>query len=220
MTSHWQDGRWLLIDAAGPALIVGILEEDKWLCMESFSSGFLEDLKPGVESLLEKSSLDLSSLSGIICSSGPGSTLGLRLAAMFVRTLLQQPDLENWKCLTYNNLELTCASLSKPGGPACRVAAPWRRDRLHLATLLPGPPAQFELESVSVEEATELPVVELGNRLALLPEGANRISYPAEKIPQILKAWPDLLTSTQKPGLYSAETPEFARWTSTRHPQK
>jgi tRNA A37 threonylcarbamoyladenosine modification protein TsaB len=220
MTREWQDGRWLLIDAAGPALVMGILEKGSWLCMETFSGGFLESLKPGVKTLLEKSSLELNSLSGIICSSGPGSTLGLRLAAMFVRTLLQQPGLEHWQCLTYNNLELACADRSKPGGPMCRLAAPWRRDRLHLATFHPGPPAQFKLEAVPAEETTGLPVVELGNRVASLPEEADRISYPAEKIPQILGDWPDLLSQTRQPELYSVETPEFARWTSTRHPQK
>lgn len=220
MSRRWQAGRWLLIDAAGPGLITGIIENGEWLVRGSHSGGFLESLKPGVASLLEKAALELSDLNGVICSTGPGSTLGLRLAAMFVRGLLQQPALRHWQCLTYNNLQLACAGEIRSGSGECRLIAPWRRDRLHKVTFDPGPPPQFALAAVSPDEAKGLPAVALGNRGSSLRGDFPRVDYPADRIPQILGKWPTLLTSTRQPELYSAETTEFAKWTSTRHPQK
>jgi hypothetical protein len=216
----WQTGHWLLIDAAGPGLIIGIIENGDWLSQEEFSDGFLESLKPGVESQLNKANLQLESLQGVICSSGPGSTLGLRLAAMFVRTLLQQPGLQHWQCLTYNNLLLACAGQAEAGGKEIRMGAPWRRDRLHLASVTPGSPVRFALETASPESVPDLPVVELSNRMTSLPESHPRVAFPIERIPQILANWPDLLTAVKHPDLYSAEDPEFVKWSSTRHPQK
>lgn len=220
MTSDWQSGRWLVFDAAGPALVLGILEEGDWRDHICSREGFLESLKPGVEKLLADAGISLDSLNGVIFASGPGSTLGLRLAAMFVRTLLQQPQLQHWDCLTYNNLQLACAAQCRPGGPEYRLAAPWRRDRLHQATYKPGPPTEFTLETVYPDAAAGNQIVELGNRMSAAPAGMEQLPYPADSIPQILRQWPELLTRVDHPELYSAEDPQFAKWSSTRHPQK
>jgi tRNA A37 threonylcarbamoyladenosine modification protein TsaB len=223
MDRDWQRGDWLLLDAAGPELVTGILRDGHWLEYEKHAGGFLESLQPGVRALLEKAGIELSSLSGVVYATGPGSTLGLRLAAMFVRTLMQQPTLDHWRCFNYNNLELACAARLDPSKPGeFMMGAPWRRDRLHRATFLPGPPPSFDLDTIAPEEATStsLPVVALGHRLATLPKDADQLPYPSDRIPEILSDWPVLLESTTQPDLYSAEDPHFAKWTSTRHQKK
>lgn len=223
MDKGWQDGDWLLLDAAGPELVLGLLRDGRWLNYETHADGFIESLQKGVEAILAKASINLQSLHGIVFATGPGSTLGLRLAAMFVRTLLQLPELRHWRCLTYNNLELACAAeVDSTQSKPFQIGAPWRKNRLHRATFNPGDSRSFALDTVDLDNSqpTPLPVVVLGNRASTLPADLPSLAYPSDRIPEILADWPVLLKEAAQPDLYSAEDPDFARWTSSRHPQK
>lgn len=220
MRKAWQHGDWLLVDAAGPAMITGIVRNGDWLHQESHRDGFLESLQPGVQAQLDATRLALPELAGVLYAAGPGSTLGLRLAAMFVRALMQLPALAHWKCLCYNNLELACADQIDPAAPAeCRLFAPWRRDRVHEVRFTPGPPPRFSLATADPGEVDPpVPsIVELGHRAANLPEEFTPVPYPADRIPAVLGRWPQLLEPAGQPVLYSAQAPSFAKWSSRRH---
>jgi tRNA A37 threonylcarbamoyladenosine modification protein TsaB len=223
MDRNWQVGDWLLVDAAGPVMVTAVLRDGAWLQRETYRDGFIESLKPGVENLLATTGLTTAGLAGVLYACGPGSTLGLRLAAMFLRSLMQHPALAHWKCFSYNNLELACADRIDPSNPAgCRAFAPWRRDRLHEVCFTPGPPPEFTLSSADPAEVipNSGSMVALGNRSANLPANFQTIPYPLERIPEILDEWPMLVTPMDQPELYSAETPVFAKWSSTRHSGK
>jgi tRNA A37 threonylcarbamoyladenosine modification protein TsaB len=211
---------WLLLDAAGPRLIAGLVSDGRWLAMHASSDGFLEALPAAIDHMLRETGLQLPQLAGSWYACGPGSTLGLRLAAMLLRGLLAQPALSHWRLRQYNNLALACAGRVDPAAPQpVRLAAPWRRDRLHLADLHPGPPARYKLAATSPEEAAAQGIarVDLGSRPARLAPDIAPIPYPAERIPRILSAYPELLIPVDTPTLYTAAEPEFVRWSPQRH---
>lgn len=223
MLKEWRQGNWLLIDAAGPTCIIGIVREGLWLCKQQNEGDFLEWFQPSVEQLLKSADLSLPELSGALYATGPGSTLGLRLAAMFIRSLMVLPALQGWKCYEYQNLHLALADM-KEGSESERLeaVAPWRRDRLHHATMDPGTPSAFHSDALSPEAAIsrKIPGVNLGRRPANAASDVLWRPYPLERIPELLMAYPELLTATHSPTPYQAEDPEFARWSSKRHAAK
>lgn len=219
MPENWAAGHWLLIDAAGPALVTGLLKDGDWLEFRQASDGFLECLQPEVAALLARHQLSLTTLHGCLFASGPGSTLGLRLAALFLRTLLQLPELAHWTCYAYNTLALACAATLDPDHPArASMLAPWRRDRLHGVTFLPEE-RRFALFATHPDAPVVrgLPMAQLGNRAAISP--ADRVPRPTPfgRVPHLFAAFPDLLTPVTVPALYQAEETVFARWKPQRH---
>jgi len=223
MDKNWQTGSWLLLDAAGPGTVFGLVQDGEWLSSLISDEPFLEGCQTAVEGLLRDHKLELNKLSGVLYASGPGSTLGLRLAAMFIRSLMQLPELQHWRCAQYNNLELAAASLIEEAESfPVQAAAPWRRDRVH--RVLIHDPSANEIESGFLQpddlEKAKTTLFSLGNRAANRPMLEDIRPYPAEEIPLILKRYPRLLAYTGEPIPYSAETPEFARWSSKRHSAK
>ncbi|MGC9449860.1 MAG: hypothetical protein ACP5I4_00315 [Oceanipulchritudo sp.] len=212
------NGNWLLIDAAGPLSVFGLVGKDGWRDCMTRKGDLIENLQPVLEELLARNGTELADLDGCLYATGPGSTLGLRLSAMFLRTLMALPPLEHWKCLQYHNLSLALA-----GG--CRAqagVAPWRRDRVHLTSIEPGPPLSFTQGNLSPKEAAEraLPGFLLGRRPATAGPGIDWQPYPHEHIPERLLQFPELLQKAPGPTPYTAEDPEFARWTPRRHAAK
>lgn len=210
-------GTVLLIDAAGPESIIGLVNGREWISCQTSSQDFLEFLDKSVVTVMREGQLDFNDLAGIYYASGPGSTLGLRLAALFVRTLLQVPELNGLSCYQYQNLE--AAISGSPTTPA--AVAPWRRDRLHLCEKTVDSGA-FHNSGISPRTAVEnkIPGFILGRRMppADLPIGWQ--PFPAGRLPEILHQHPGLLRKTSSPRPYAAEAPEFAKWNPQRHSAK
>ncbi|MEX0330938.1 MAG: hypothetical protein AB3N64_05885 [Puniceicoccaceae bacterium] len=211
------EGTWLLIDAAGPESTIGLVSNGEWRAMDQSEGDFLEWHEGAVKALLEECGLVLADLSGVIYASGPGSSLGLRLAAMFIRTLRQVPELAHWQCLQYQNLELALAT----GDPHRReeLVAPWRRDCLHYAQVVDREPMRFRKEALHLDEHQRLPAhgILLGRRPANHAQGIEWHPYPSRTIPATLSTFPELLTAVDMPLPYVAEEPEFAKWSPRRH---
>jgi tRNA A37 threonylcarbamoyladenosine modification protein TsaB len=223
MDSPLLAGRWLLIDAAGPTSVAGLIEQDQWIVMEKTDKGFLEWLEPAIKSVLSKSSSQLPDLSGIIYASGPGSTLGLRLSALFCRTLLGLPELNHWSCWQYQNLELAILAHRKNENELTEsMVAPWRRDRCHCVSVQATGPTQFAHKGIHPDEVAEnrIPGVVLGRKPPSASNELDWLPYPLEEIPALLSACPELLTPVTFPTPYTAETPDFVRWNPKRHTGK
>jgi tRNA A37 threonylcarbamoyladenosine modification protein TsaB len=178
---------------------------------------FLEWLQPAVSGVLTEHGLELADLSALYFGSGPGSTLGLRLAALFIRTLLQTSKIEGIPCYQYQNLEAaTCAF-----GGSLATVAPWRRDRLHLCE-----PDQQEggFHNSGIEPAKAVSKgftgVILGRRMHQMDKEIDWRPFPFEKLPAVLHKNPSLLKLTANPAPYSVEIPEFVKWNPKRHSAK
>ncbi|MGA1205449.1 MAG: hypothetical protein ACO3ZW_06550 [Opitutales bacterium] len=220
MVDSTDKGNWLLIDAAGPVSVIGIIRNGEWVAFEQNDGEFLEWLRPAIQRVMEAAGCDLPDLRGCIYGSGPGSTLGLRLAAMFLRGLLVLPGQRHWDCLQYNNLELVLAGALVNGAVGLpSLVAPWRRDRLHLARMVDSSPPAFAHEGIDPEDAAAMGIA--GTTLGRRPPGsALKViwhPYPLDRIPELLNRFPSLLSQTTRPTPYVAETPEFVQWNPKRH---
>ncbi len=217
MADNFLTEAWLIIDAAGPSNLIGLIRDGQWQDKYVEDGDFLAMLHPATEKLLAKAGLELVDLAGAVYAGGPGSTLGLRLAAMFIRSLMEMPQLNHWKCLQYQNLELALSSIAKPNSR--EAVAPWRRDRFHHVGLASGNNTRYEHGFLSPADAEErqLPGFELGRRPPAFSNAIDWHPFPLEDVPSILAANPKLLQPVEAPLPYSAEEPDFARWTPRRH---
>lgn len=208
---------WLLIDAAGPWNMIGLVRDGKWLCRSMNDGDFLAMLQPATDQLLKEAKLKLEDLAGAMYASGPGSTLGLRLATMFIRSLMEMPKLNHWRCLQYHNLELALWSIRDSGSST--AVAPWRRDRLHQVkwNSMEDPSFEHGYLSPADAESQQIPGIELGRRPPAFSNTINWLPYPIDDLPVLLAEHPQLLQLTESPTPYSAEEPEFARWDPQRH---
>jgi hypothetical protein len=220
MDNPVRNGTWLMLDAAGPVTVIGLVENGGWGPMKCADGEFIESLEPELREVLADGGVQLDQLQGCLYACGPGSTLGLRLAAMFLRGLMELPGLSGWECFQYQNLALSAASI-EDGMLNRRLAAvaPWRRDRLHHTVMEPGQPARFHHDGISPQQAGELklPGFLLGRRPGNAAQGIDWQPYPHERVPEVLSAFPELLEPVKSPTPFSAEEPEFARWSPQRH---
>ena len=223
MAEAFTEGCWLLVDAAGPESMAGILREGELVGLQWTHGDVLEWLPAAVEIVLREAGASTANLAGCIYAQGPGSTLGLRVAALFLRSLMAMPAHAHWKCLTYNNLEVALAGrIGRPDRVASAGAAPWRRDRVHVVRLKDTRrPLAFEHGYCAPDD----PVLAEADRwlLGRRPHGAAAGTilewqpYPLESLAGLLTRYPELLSPVEGPGPYTADEPEFARWTPQRH---
>ena len=96
----------LVVDASTNHVQVGIPEAKSWQCLARVEEQALEGLFLATEKILQDSKKEISQVSSVYYCEGPGSTLGLRLAAAFVRTLKWSQPRTDFKVFTYNALDL------------------------------------------------------------------------------------------------------------------
>lgn len=192
----------LLLDAASACIQVGWLgaraEEDRWARSEG-------EAGTGLFSALAELAGDPGDARAFLFCDGPGSILGIRTAAMALRT---------WHVLAprpmygYCSLALVAHAL---GDPAARIIADARRETWHRFTL------GGRLERVAAGE--------LSGRL-VMPEGFRHWSPPPAgmtttpyRLPELLAAASaaDLFTPTEAPDAFLHEEPGYKTWTPQIH---
>lgn len=108
------EGSWLLLDAGLPALYAGVLRNGEWLALERRWGSAGEELFAAVREALAASGVGLDGLAGFLYCEGPGSILGMRIAAMAVRVWRRRTT-GRLPCLAYGNLELLAVALLENG---------------------------------------------------------------------------------------------------------
>jgi hypothetical protein len=220
MDEPWKDGTWLLVDAAGPESVIGLLKSGEWLASDRHEGDFLEWHASSLDRLLQAEGLALDQLQGTIYGSGPGSTLGLRLAAMFIRSMMQLPALRHWRCFQYQNLELALAAGREEDWR--EAVAPWRKNLLHHAKVETQQPPGFSHSSIDPGKAAAmgLPGIILGRRPSNADARIRWHGFQVERIPEVLLTFPGLLVESTSPRPYAAEDSQFAKWSPKRHSAK
>lgn len=78
----------LVVDVSSSPLQVGIPQTSGWLRIETDPEQAMEGLFRATQKLFQDQPGDLNAIDAVYYCCGPGSTLSLRLAAAFVKTLL------------------------------------------------------------------------------------------------------------------------------------
>ena len=94
-----------VVDASGVSVQVGIAGPTSWRSLQASNDSALEGLFSAAENTLNESENSMSEIDAVFFCEGPGSTLGLRIAAAFVRTIAWSCPLIE-KIFQYNSLDL------------------------------------------------------------------------------------------------------------------
>ena len=115
--------RPLAVDASSGSIQVGIPESEEWLHVESVELSALEGLFMATSGVLKKIGRELSEVDALFFCQGPGSTLGLRISAAFVKTVLWESG-GGIPLYSYNALDLASRM---PENPPAHLQAPFRK---------------------------------------------------------------------------------------------
>lgn len=208
MPEAFPDGNHLVLDACGPQTAVAVFRDRICTALEISRDPALESLFRLSRLCLSRCGLKIGDLQGFIASEGPGSTLGLRLAAMALHTW---QSLKTLPVLTYNSLVMT-ARVHSDQFPGESFAAPWKSGAWFL--LKSASQAVVPLQGNPLPDTTRL--VEVGRLPRKLPD-APVIPYPIREILESLPSAADCLQPTKSFVPFSPEPSVFRKWTPQTH---
>lgn len=191
----------LLLDAASAQVQVGVLTADGAATWQVSGDESGVALFQGIDKL----GLDPQAMQSFIFCDGPGSVLGIRTAAMALRTWCA---LRPRRVFAYSSLAVVAHAW---GEPDLGVIADARRDTWHHYQIGRG--------------LRRVPQAELSGRLVMpdpfrhwstLPPGVTRVPYVlSDLLPKIGDA--DLLRETSAPDAFLHEEPSYVTWTPQIH---
>lgn len=192
----------LLIDAASARIQVGCLDADprrgKWQTSDAEAGNAIFQCIAGLE-------VDVNAAAAFIFCEGPGSILGVRTAAMALRT---------WNVLSprpvFGYLSLAAVAHSLPD-PELNVVADARRESWHLYR------RGSSLQRVATGALPDrLVTPEHFRHWSALPPGVQTVSYDLEALlPSIADA--DVLHPVDHPDAFLHEEPNYVTWTPQIH---
>lgn len=210
----------LLTDCSAPGVRVGVLDPSGWPAYCRLEGETVAELFKAVDQVLKGSGLSLEDLGGFTYCEGPGSTMGIRINAMAIRT---------WNQITgtpkpvYAYRSLPAAALliqeQQPRSGSFSLFSDLRKNAWN--ALRCGPDSAGA--SITVVHARELetwprPFYFLQQRLhsPSRPEEALDLDYDLKPVGP-LQAFAHLWRQADPPGVFQTTRTEFKKWTPTRH---
>ena len=204
----------LLIDASSQVQ-VGIPDSKGWLTLAREEKPALESIFEAIPKSLEKIDSSASAIDAILFCEGPGSTLGLRIAATAVKTILRENE-PSPTLFSYNALDLAAILSNDASRP---ILAPFRKGkrllRIPISDSLIGSIEVLEepiSESLS-KEALHLPSL---RSWETLPEGLDVLDYDISHIAGLAELAP-ILRPTEIPEVFTPLPTEFRKWKPARN---
>ena len=203
----------LLVDASSQVQ-VGIPDSKDWLSLVREEKPALESLFVAIPKSLEEIDASISAIDAILFCEGPGSTLGLRVAATAVKTILRENE-PSPTLFTYNALDLAAIMSNDFSRP---ILAPFRKGK----RLLRSPISNSAIGSIEVleepiskslsKEALHLPSL---RSWETLPEGLDVLDYDISHIAGLAGIAP-ILRPAEMPEVFTPLPAEFRKWKPAR----
>lgn len=199
----------LVVDASSTPLHLGIPHSDGWENIIQDPGQAMDGLFRAVEWLFKDRTDSLNDVDEIYYCCGPGSTLGLRLAAAFVKTMIWESE-GRISLFQYNALDMASAL---PGFSAKFLQAPFRMGRRFVRS---GSPTTLGRKEILEEDEAigQYPDSQhlLGQRqIAVKLPDHKILKYDLEKI-NGLKILSKISEPAENPVPYSPEPPTFKKW--------
>jgi tRNA threonylcarbamoyladenosine biosynthesis protein TsaB len=198
-----QNASLLVLDASSERIQVGLMARGsppRWVSRR-------DEAGVGVFDCLDELAVEVSGVSAFAFCEGPGSILGIRSAAMALRTwnVLSQRPLYG-----YMSLAVTAQAV---GRPEVSFIADARRSHWHRFSL------GGSLERVPTEAlAGEMMSPEGFRHWSPLPEGTTPTSYDLASLFSLpIVADADLFLLTESPDAFLHEEPSYAKWVPQVH---
>ena len=211
------DSPSLLIDASTPWLHAGVMSGGAWLALERAEGDAVTLLPELVRLVLHRAGLRIADMRTLIHCEGPGSLLGLRLAAMLMETWRAMPSMTGVPLFAYRSLAMAAAlpAAIPAGGDVFSVVTPFRRGSY----------------CVCASDGTDLGLVDEAGLAALkgrvlvipqrrlkdIPPNAQALDYDLAPLPGIIQARPDLLRRTDHAIAFSPQLSQYQPWDGQRH---
>lgn len=212
---------WLLLDASGVTTRAGVWQNARWLAWREGEAPALEAVFAGVQAVLAEARVPLAELGGYLYVEGPGSVLGLRVAAMAIRgwqtDAAARPGGKTKPVLACGSLPLA-AALALAGGapPPFAVFTEARQGHWHVLEVNDRDSGPFD--AMVVREAPEngLPqgaLFHLPARKAWhkAPSHARPLPVSLRDHPEILSR-PNLFRPVELPTPYAVNPPAYKKW--------
>lgn len=205
----------LVIDASARAgLRVGVLQGGRWVSQVESPDGALEATSDCAGEVLATANLKLSEIKSFAVCVGPGSMLGIRVAALAVRawSALQERPIYVWESL----MALATSALAHGQAGPFVVVAESRLKRWNVLEVTPQnqflPVAELERDQVVVKS---LPILCVSDEAVKVFTGVKKITDPWSDLPKYFSEG-KLLKLEPKPEPLNA-TADFALWSGERH---
>ena len=206
----------LLLDASSSPIHAGIPSEEGWIHLEALDLQALEGLFEATTQVMEKAGRSLREVDAVFFCEGPGSTLGLRLAAALVKTLLWESR-GKLPIYAYNALDLAARI---PESPPEHLQAPFRKGWRFVRAQEGNEPVGSK-QILQSEEALSL----FPDSLHLPdPRNPDDPATASGAIPYDLSGTRGLSdlrpvsNQVDSPEVYSPKPPSFRKWKPSRTP--
>lgn len=210
-----QHGPALILDAASGAVQVGVLaaaERPIWARPPGDAG---TALFTGAEGALAESGLTLRDIRSFIFCEGPGSMLGIRTAAMAIRTWRA---IEPHPAFAYQSLAVAAhATWSSAAPRPFALLADARRDSWHVQAIdADGRLAPLARLPTSALPAGELLMPANFRTWSTPPRAPAPCAYDVAAIFAVLGDG-DFFRAVEAPDAYQSEAPDYRRWSATVH---
>jgi hypothetical protein len=199
----------LVVDASSTPLHLGIPGAKGWEKLVSDEGQVMEGLFRALRKLFNGRSDKLNSVDAVYYCCGPGSTLGLRLAAAFVKTLIWESE---GKTMLYQYNALDMAA-SFPNNSHKLIQAPFRMGKRFVRS---GEPLCIGKKEIFPEEKA---IGEYPDSLHLPGMRALSVELPADKTLKYdlekvsgLEVLKQISEPIESPAPYSPEPATFKKW--------
>ena len=199
----------LVIDASSTTIQMGIPEQNDWLILEESNSLAMQGIFETCHQIFDRLNRSLHEVDAMLYCAGPGSTLGLRIAATFCRTILWNSN-QLVKLFDYNALDLAALLVDQPERT---IQAPFRAKRrlVRLPTDSPfGKIEIIEAEDTATAYPDSLHLPDNRPFKQEVPED-RLIDYKLTNIAG-LSDLQKICTAKETATPYSAEQVEFKKW--------
>ncbi len=213
---------WLFLDASGVTARTGVWQNSCWLGWQEGAAPALESLFAGTRAALAAAQTPWPELGGYLYVDGPGSVLGLRLAAMAIRAW-QADDAarsqgEARPVYSAGSLPLAAAlALAAGEKPPFTLFTDAKQGFWQIFEVASAEPEKYcagaprEIPEAALPAGTlfHLPARKAWQRA---PERARALPVSLREHPEIL-ALRHLFRKVETPAPYSAHRPEYKKWT-------
>ena len=216
---------WLFLDASGVTVRAGVWQNARWLGWRESEAPALEAIFAQVRGVLAKAQLPLDKIDGYLYVEGPGSVLGLRLAAMAIRAWQTDEAARSGgtikPVLACGTLPLA-AALALAGGtpPPFAVFTEARQGHWHVLDVKEGespPDGDKEPREVGENGLPAGALFHLPARKAWHqpPSQAQPMSASLRDHPEILSHL-NLFRPVETPTPYAGHPPEYKKWVAPK----
>jgi tRNA threonylcarbamoyladenosine biosynthesis protein TsaB len=209
-------GSILLLDAASKTVQVGLLRQDGtgvWRNSESESG---KALFTGVDACLKTAGLRMADVAAFAFCDGPGSTLGIRTAAMAIRTWQAEKARPAYG---YGSLQLIARALAASATAPFTVIADARRDTWHGVSVdstgATGPLARMATGDLAATSGSLYQPVSFRS-WAPSPRPTLDVSYHVAELLAALRDQ-DIFQPSSEPDAFLHEAPSYKKWSSQVH---